>query len=100
MLWIAGWFFFFHALTHQDDEDEDGGAESELDESESEAEAGAEEEKQRVQKEEKKEAKSSASQKSAATPVVAPSGIKGHQKNQARSTEEVGTLHCTMIIFK
>ncbi|KAG7216381.1 hypothetical protein INR49_021786 [Caranx melampygus] len=61
---------------------------SELDESESEAEVGAEEENQRVQKEEKKEAKSSASHKSAATPVMAPSGIKGHQKNQARSTEE------------
>ncbi|XP_018533532.1 stress-induced-phosphoprotein 1 isoform X2 [Lates calcarifer] len=72
----------------QDDEDEDGGAESELDESESEAEVGAEEEKQSVQKDEKKEAKSSASHKYAATPIVAPSGIKGHQKSQARSTEE------------
>ncbi|XP_023261566.1 stress-induced-phosphoprotein 1-like isoform X2 [Seriola lalandi dorsalis] len=72
----------------KDDEDEDGGAESELDESESEAEVGAEEEKQRVQKEENKEAKTSASQKSAATPVVATSGIKGNQKSQARTTEE------------
>ncbi|XP_039995039.1 tetratricopeptide repeat protein 31 isoform X2 [Xiphias gladius] len=64
----------------QDDEDEDGGAESELDESESEAEVGAEEEKE--------EAKSSASHKYGATPVMGPTGIKGHQKCQARSTEE------------
>ncbi|XP_029376949.1 stress-induced-phosphoprotein 1 isoform X2 [Echeneis naucrates] len=71
----------------QDEEDEDGGAESELDESESEAEAGTEEEKQRVQKEEKKEAKQSASHKCVATPV-APPGIRGQQKGQARSTEE------------
>ncbi|XP_008277977.1 stress-induced-phosphoprotein 1 isoform X2 [Stegastes partitus] len=72
----------------QDDEEEDGGAESELDESESEAEAGFEEEKQSVQKEEKKEAKPAASNKYVATPVMAPSGIRGHQKTQARSTEE------------
>lgn len=71
----------------QDDEDEDGGAESELDESESEAEVNAEEEKQ-VQKEEKKEAKSVASQKYDTAPLMAPSGIKGHQKTQARSAEE------------
>ncbi|XP_070772607.1 tetratricopeptide repeat protein 31 [Enoplosus armatus] len=72
----------------RDDEDEDGGAESELDESESEAEVCAEEEQQRMQKEEEKEAKSAASHKYEAAPVVAPSGIKGHQKTQARSTEE------------
>lgn len=70
----------------RDDEDEDGGAESELDESESETEVGAEEEKQGVQKEEKKEAKSASSHVS--TPVMASSGIKGHQKSHARSTEE------------
>ncbi|KAF1375736.1 hypothetical protein PFLUV_G00223290 [Perca fluviatilis] len=68
----------------RDDEDEDGGAESELDESESEADVGAEEEKQGVQKEEKKEANSAASHNH----IAAPSGIKGHLKNQARSTEE------------
>ncbi|XP_044070439.1 tetratricopeptide repeat protein 31 isoform X2 [Siniperca chuatsi] len=61
----------------KDDEDEDGGAESELDESESEAEVGAEEEKQGVQKEE-----------DVATPLMTPSGIKGHEKTQARSAEE------------
>lgn len=72
----------------QGDEDEDGGAESELDESESEAEVGAEEEQQRLQKEDKKEAKSAASYGYADTPVLAPSGIKGHLKCQARSTEE------------
>ncbi|KAM7385603.1 hypothetical protein PAMP_001679 [Pampus punctatissimus] len=71
----------------QDFEDEDGGAESELDESESEAEVNAEEEIQ-VQKEEKKEAKSATSQKYDTTPLMAPSGIKGHQKTQARSAEE------------
>lgn len=78
---------------HKDDEDEDGGAESELDESESEAEAGAEEEKQSVQKEEDKEAKSDAQHKYVTTTVMAPSGIKGHQKTQARLTEEVGAVH-------
>ncbi|KAF0027470.1 hypothetical protein F2P81_020211 [Scophthalmus maximus] len=72
----------------QDNEDEDGGAESELDESESDGEVDAEEEKREAQKEEKKEARSSASHKCAATPVVAPSGIKGHQKGQGRSAEE------------
>ncbi|XP_028279462.1 stress-induced-phosphoprotein 1 isoform X2 [Parambassis ranga] len=72
----------------QDDEEEDGGAESELDESESEAEVGIEEEKQGEQKEEKKEAKSAATHKFVAPPVTAPSGIKAHQKNQVRSTEE------------
>ncbi|XP_053189004.1 stress-induced-phosphoprotein 1 [Scomber japonicus] len=71
----------------QDDEDEDGGAESELDESESEAEGNAEEEKQE-QKEEKKDAKSTACQKYDTTPLTAPSGIKGQQKNHARSAEE------------
>ncbi|KAM7408731.1 hypothetical protein PAMA_002449 [Pampus argenteus] len=71
----------------QDFEDEDGGAESELDESESEAEVNAEEEKQ-VQKEEKTEAKSATTQKYDTTPLMAPSGIKGHQKTQARSAEE------------
>uniref|UniRef100_UPI0037E79A2C tetratricopeptide repeat protein 31 isoform X3 n=1 Tax=Semicossyphus pulcher TaxID=241346 RepID=UPI0037E79A2C len=75
----------------RDDEDEDGGAESELDESESEAEAGAEEEKQEVQEEEEEEeeeqeVKSDASLKDIATAVTAPSG--GHQKTQARTTEE------------
>lgn len=70
----------------RDDEDEEGGAESDLDESESEAEAGDEEDKQGGQKEEKKDAKSAASH--VATPVMAPSGIKGQQKPQARSTEE------------
>lgn len=72
----------------QDDEEEDGGAESELDESESEAEVGFEEEKQSVQKEERKEAKSAASNKYVAPPVETPSGVRGHQKTQARSTEE------------
>ncbi|XP_059215511.1 stress-induced-phosphoprotein 1 isoform X2 [Centropristis striata] len=72
----------------RDDEDEDGGAESELDESESEAEGAAEEEKDGVQKEEKKEVKSAAAHKYVATPDMAPSGIKGHQKTQARSAEE------------
>ncbi|XP_073337630.1 uncharacterized protein [Pagrus major] len=70
----------------RDDEDEDGGAESELDESESEAEVGAEEEKEGVQKEEVNGA--AASQKQDAAPVMAPSGIKGHQKTHGRSTEE------------
>ncbi|XP_041802755.1 stress-induced-phosphoprotein 1 isoform X1 [Chelmon rostratus] len=70
----------------RDDEDENGGAESELDESESEAEVGADEEKERVQKVEENEA--AASHKYVATPVMAPSGIKGQQKTQARSTEE------------
>ncbi|XP_034754477.1 stress-induced-phosphoprotein 1 [Etheostoma cragini] len=72
----------------RDDEDEDGGAESELDESESEADVGAEEEKQGVQKEEKNEANSDASHNHIAAPILAPSGIKEHLKNQARSTEE------------
>uniref|UniRef100_A0AAQ6A592 Uncharacterized protein n=1 Tax=Amphiprion ocellaris TaxID=80972 RepID=A0AAQ6A592_AMPOC len=72
----------------QDDEEEDGGAESELDESESEAEVGFEDEKQSVQKEEKKEAKSAASNKYVGAPVMTPSGIRGHQKAKARSTEE------------
>ncbi|XP_054456062.1 uncharacterized protein zgc:123010 isoform X4 [Anoplopoma fimbria] len=72
----------------QDDEDEDGGAESELDESESEPEVGAEEEKQGVQKEEKKEGKSAAPNNYVTSPVMSPAGIKGHQKNPARSTEE------------
>ncbi|XP_067376354.1 uncharacterized protein zgc:123010 isoform X2 [Channa argus] len=56
-----------------DDEDEDGGAESELEENASEAEVGA---------------ISAPSHKFADTPAMAPSGIKGHQKSQARSTEE------------
>ncbi|XP_010742962.3 hsp70-Hsp90 organizing protein 2 isoform X3 [Larimichthys crocea] len=73
--------------TERDDEDEDGGGDSELDESESEAEAGAEQEKQTVQKEEE-ENEAAASQKYVTTPDVAPSGIKGHQKTQARSAEE------------
>lgn len=72
--------------TERDDEDEDGGGDSELDESESEAEAGAEQEKQRVQNEEETEAANS--QKYVTTPDVAPSGIKGQQKTQARSAEE------------
>uniref|UniRef100_A0A3P8T448 Zgc:123010 n=2 Tax=Amphiprion percula TaxID=161767 RepID=A0A3P8T448_AMPPE len=72
----------------QDDEEEDGGAESELDESESEAEVGFEDEKQSVQKEEKKEEKSAASNKYVGAPVMTPSGIRGHQKAKARSTEE------------
>lgn len=72
----------------QDDEEEDGGAESELDESESEAEVGFEDEKQSVQKEEKKESKSAASSKYVGSPVMAPSGIRGHHKTHARSTEE------------
>ncbi|XP_029306384.1 stress-induced-phosphoprotein 1 isoform X2 [Cottoperca gobio] len=72
----------------RDEEDEDEGAESDLDESESDAEVGAEEEKQEMQKEEKNEAKSAASQKYVATPVMAPSGIKEHQKTQGRSAEE------------
>ncbi|XP_026211688.1 RRM_SF domain-containing protein [Anabas testudineus] len=72
----------------QEDEDEDAGAESELEESASEAEGGAEVDKQQVEKEEKKETKSAASLKCTDTPVVAPSGVKGHQKGQARSTEE------------
>ncbi|XP_045926524.1 tetratricopeptide repeat protein 31 isoform X2 [Micropterus dolomieu] len=72
----------------REDEDEDGGAESELDESESEAEVGAEEEKQRVQKEKEKDGHSAASNKCVAAPLMAPSGMKGHQKTQARSTEE------------
>ncbi|XP_022052725.1 stress-induced-phosphoprotein 1 isoform X1 [Acanthochromis polyacanthus] len=72
----------------QDDEEEDGGAESELDESESEAEVGFEDEKQSVQTEEKKEAKSAASNKYVGAAVMAPSGIRGHQKTHARSTEE------------
>lgn len=59
-----------------------------MDESESEAEVNAEEEKQ-VQKEDKKEAKSAASQKYGTAPLMAPSGIKGHQKTQARAAEEV-----------
>lgn len=70
----------------RDDEDEDGGAESELEDSESEVEVGPEEEKQRVQKEEENE--SPTSHKFVTTPVMAPSGIKGHRKTQARSTEE------------
>ncbi|KAE8280632.1 Tetratricopeptide repeat protein 31 [Larimichthys crocea] len=73
--------------TERDDEDEDGGGDSELDESESEAEAGAEQEKQRVQKDEE-DNEAAASQKYVTTPDVAPSGIKGHQKTQARSAEE------------
>ncbi|XP_041645755.1 tetratricopeptide repeat protein 31 isoform X2 [Cheilinus undulatus] len=72
----------------RDDEDEDGGAESELDESESEAEAGAEVEKQIVQKGEEHETKSAASHRDIATQVMSSSGNKGHQKTQARSTEE------------
>lgn len=72
----------------RDDEDDDGGAESELDDSESEAEVGAEEEKQGVQKEEKKEARSAASYNHVTSPVMAPAGIKGHQKPQTRSAEE------------
>lgn len=64
-----------------------------MDESESEAEAGAEEEKQMVEKEEKKEEKSAASQKCVPPTVMTPSGIKGQQKSQARSTEEVVVLH-------
>ncbi|XP_051282616.1 uncharacterized protein zgc:123010 isoform X2 [Dicentrarchus labrax] len=74
----------------RDDEDEDGGAESELDDSESEAEVDAEEEKVRVQKEEEEEEEedAAASHNRTPTPVMAPSGIKGHQKNPARSTEE------------
>ncbi|XP_034537945.1 hsp70-Hsp90 organizing protein 2 isoform X1 [Notolabrus celidotus] len=71
----------------QDGEDEDGGAESELDESESEAEAGAEHETVRMQKVVEEE-EAAAPQKDIATPVMTPSGIKGHQKTQARSTEE------------
>ncbi|KAM4607676.1 uncharacterized protein ACJ7VT_015869 [Polymixia lowei] len=70
--------------TEQDDEDEDGGAESELDESESEAEAGSEEEED-VQNEEKKVEKSA---KCAVVPAVAPLGVKGPQKTQARPSEE------------
>lgn len=70
----------------RDDEDEDGGAESELDDSESEAEVGAEEEKHGVQKEEEEEA--AASPKYVTPPVTAPSGIKGHQRTQARPAEE------------
>ena len=61
-----------------------------MDESESEAEGNAEEEKQE-QKEEKKDAKSTAYQKYDTTPLTAPSGIKGQQKNHARSAEEVRT---------
>ncbi|CAJ1067645.1 hsp70-Hsp90 organizing protein 2 isoform X2 [Xyrichtys novacula] len=72
----------------QDDEDENGGAESELDESESEAEAGAEDEKVRMQKVVEEEAKLAASSKDIAAPVMTSTGIKGHQKTQARSTEE------------
>ncbi|XP_047459383.1 tetratricopeptide repeat protein 31 isoform X2 [Mugil cephalus] len=75
--------------TEQDDDEDDGGPESEMDESESEAEAGAEEEKQRPEKEEKKEEKSAASHKCVTPPVMTPPGIKGQQKTQARSTEEV-----------
>lgn len=51
-------------------------------------EVGPEEEEQSVQKEE--ESESPTSDKFVTTPVMAPSGIKGHRKTQARSTEEVG----------
>lgn len=56
-----------------------------MDESESEAEVGGEDEKQ----EEMKEAKSTASHKYTTTAVMAPSGIKAHQRSHSRSTEEV-----------
>lgn len=71
----------------QDDEDEDGGAESELDDSESETEVGGEGEKD-VQKEEKNVEKLAISHKYATASPMAPSGIKGLQKTQARTSEE------------
>ncbi|XP_040034856.2 uncharacterized protein LOC120820776 isoform X2 [Gasterosteus aculeatus] len=67
----------------RDEEEEDAGGESELDESESEAEVGAEEQ----QKGEKKEATASRTCV-AAPPVMAPEGLRGHQKGQTRSAEE------------
>ncbi|KAL6101850.1 uncharacterized protein ACO6RY_17009 [Pungitius sinensis] len=70
-----------------DDEEEDAGGESELDDSESEAEAGAEEQQQGRQKEDKKEATASHNCV-AAPPLMAPEGLKGHQKGQTRSAEE------------
>ncbi|XP_028982904.1 uncharacterized protein DDB_G0283697-like [Betta splendens] len=66
----------------QDDEDEDAGAESELEGSASEFEVVAEVEV------EKEETKSASSNKNMDTPVMASSGIRGHQKGQAKSTEE------------
>ncbi|XP_029927179.1 stress-induced-phosphoprotein 1 isoform X2 [Myripristis murdjan] len=71
----------------QDDEDEDGGAESELDDSESEAEFGGEGEKE-APKDEKNVEKLAISHKYATAPAMAPSGIKGLQKTQARPSEE------------
>lgn len=66
-----------------------------MDESESEAEVGAEEEKQRAQKEEVNGA--AASHKHVATAVMAPSGIKGHQKTHGRPAEEVGPLCYSLV---
>lgn len=61
------------------DEDEGPGADSELEESESEAEGGAEELKMTPQL-----------CSYVPTAEMAPSGIRGCQKAQAKSTEEVG----------
>uniref|UniRef100_A0A8C6P4D7 Tetratricopeptide repeat domain 31 n=1 Tax=Nothobranchius furzeri TaxID=105023 RepID=A0A8C6P4D7_NOTFU len=71
-----------------EEEEEDGGAESELDESGSEADVVPEEEKLRAQKHDSNESKSTDSLKYVDLPVTAPAGIKGHQKNKARPTEE------------
>lgn len=65
------------------DEDEGAGADSELDESESEAEVGAEDLKVMPH-----------SYSYVTTADVAPSGIRGCQKAQAKFSEEVG--HCVM----
>lgn len=68
--------------------------ESELEESASEAEV----EKQNFQKEEKKETKFASSHKNTDTPVMASSGIRGHQKGRAKCTEEVKYYSgCTAI---
>lgn len=46
-----------------------------------------------MQKEKEKDGHSAASNKCVAAPLMTPSGMKGHQKTQARSTEEVwGTI--------
>lgn len=56
-----------------------------------------EEELQKAQREEKKETKTAASHKYVSTSVMAPAGIKGHQKPQTRSTEEVLKLYWHII---
>ncbi|XP_056465110.1 uncharacterized protein zgc:123010 isoform X1 [Gadus chalcogrammus] len=79
----------------EQDEDEDGSADSECDESESDAEVVAvdddEEEAFEVEAEEWAE-HASVPQSEEMSPAVAPLGIKGHQKSQARPSEEPGVV--------